>query len=107
MLDRCWNTARASLDCVNCVSNTDGVRRQRYTQLNSKSFSAAVSHTCEDEDDFVDKTIWVDLTNCHVFSVKCDCESSFLYLFESQSARSLFSGSRPYCPPFCAGCCFF
>ena len=56
------------------VSNTDGVRGERHTQLNSKSFSTAVSHTCEDEDDFVDKTIWVDLTNCHnVLSVKCDC----------------------------------
>ena len=56
---------------MNCVSNTDGVRRQRYTQLNSKSSSAAVSHTCEDEDDFVDETTWVDLTNFHhVLSVK-------------------------------------
>ena len=38
------------------VSNTDGVRGERHTQLNSKSFSTAVSHTCEDEDDFADKT---------------------------------------------------
>ena len=99
MLDRCWNTAQGLLSTVNCVSNTDGVRRERYTQLNSKSFSAAVSHTCEDEDDCVDKTIWVD----HVLSVKCDCLRPVWITICSvplQLTKTLLS-------PFCAGCCFF
>ena len=87
---------------VNCVSNTDGVRRERYTQLNSKSFSAAVSHTCV-RMRMISLTIPFGLI-WQIFKKFClwcvivtpDFETC---LFESRSARSPFSWPRPYCPP--------
>ena len=95
-----------------CASNTDGGEGERHTQLNSKSFAAAVSHcTCDDQFSHLSEWGWhlnlKQLNTCLYkgpFLVKCPL-MSFVVCWFWISHCWLYSGRFPFQIPTAGACC--
>ena len=66
----------STVNCELCVKHRWCSPSKVHTAEFKVLLCSCLSHLCEDEDDIVDNTIWVDLTNFQKnLSVMCDCDS--------------------------------